>query len=66
MLYKKEYIDNNKLLKEENKILKDRITKAVKLLNKYRNRKDHFALWCMEYEDNAEVIHVLGGEIKHE
>ena len=44
--------------------LKKKITKAIKLLNKYRNRKDTYCLWCMDYGDNAEVIKILGGEVR--
>lgn len=36
--------------------------KAIKKLNKYRNRKDHYGLWCMEYIDNADIIHTLKGD----
>ena len=36
--------------------------KALKKLNKYRNRKDHYCLWCMEYIDNADIIHILKGD----
>lgn len=36
--------------------------KALKKLNKYRNRKDHYGLWCMEYIDNADIIHTLKGD----
>ena len=38
--------------------------KALKKLNKYRNRKDHYGLWCMEYIDNADIIHILEGDSK--
>ena len=34
------------------------------LLNKYRNRKDNWGLWCMEYGDCAEIIKALGGVVK--
>lgn len=34
MLYKREYIENNKKLKEENKQLKDTIKKAIELVEK--------------------------------
>ena len=44
--------------------LKKKITKAIKLLNKYRNRKDTYCLWCMDYGDNAEVIKILGGKVR--
>ena len=42
------------------------IDNAIKKLNKYRNRKDTWGLWCMEYGDNAEIIKILGGEVKNE
>ena len=42
------------------------INKAIKKLNKYRNRKDTWGLWCMEYGDNAEIIKILGGKVKNE
>ena len=41
------------------------INKAIKLLNKYRNRKDTWNLWCMEYGDNAEIIKILGGKVRN-
>lgn len=46
--------------------LNNMINKAIKKLNKYRNRKDTWGLWCMEYGDNAEIIKILGGEVKNE
>lgn len=48
------------LYKRENK----KVKKAIMLLNKYRNRKDNWGLWCMEYGDCAEIIKVLGGVVK--
>ena len=50
----------------ENKRLNNIIDNAIKKLNKYRNRKDTWGLWCMEYGDNAEIIKILGGEVKNE
>ena len=41
------------------------INKAIKLLNKYRNRKDTWNLWCMKYGDNAEIIKILGGKVSN-
>ena len=41
------------------------INKAIRLLNKYRNRKDTWGLWCMEYGDNAEIIKILGGKVSN-
>lgn len=38
--------------------------KALKKLNKYRNRKDHYGLWCMDYGDNADIIHILKDDMK--
>lgn len=63
----KEKYDN--MLKRKNKEIKklrENINKAVKLLNKYRNRKDAYCLWCMDYGDNAEVIEILGGVVKND
>ena len=47
-------------------ILKNNRDKALKKLNKYRNRKDHYGLWCMEYIDNADIIHTLKGDSDYE
>lgn len=44
--------------------LENNIDKALKKLNKYRNRKDHYGLWCMDYGDNADIIHILKGDMK--
>ncbi len=56
--------DYIKMLEEENREMKNNINKAIQKLNKYRNRKDTWGLWCMEYGDNAEIIKILGGEVK--
>jgi len=50
--------------KQENKQLENNRDKALKKLNKYRNRKDHYGLWCMDYGDNADIIHILKGDNK--
>jgi hypothetical protein len=47
---------------KENQQLKHNRDTALKKLNKYRNRKDHYGLWCMDYGDNADIIHILKGE----
>ena len=49
-------------LEQHCKQLENNRDKALKKLNKYRNRKDHYGLWCMEYIDNADIIHILKGD----
>ena len=52
-------------LKEQLQQKEKSINKAIRLLNKYRNRKDTWGLWCMEYGDNAEIIKILGGKVSN-
>ena len=63
-LQRKDNIINE--LKEQLQQKEKSINKAIKLLNKYRNRKDAWGLWCMEYGDNAEIIEILGGKVNNE
>lgn len=58
--------DYIKMLEEENREMKKAINKAIQKLNKYRNRKDSYCLWCMNFGDNAEIIKILGGEVINE
>ena len=59
-MWKNKYYEQKKKLEQ----LENNRDKALKKLNKYRNRKDHRGLWCMEYIDNADIIHILKGDIK--
>lgn len=54
--------EGTKLLLSYIEQLENNRDKALKKLNKYRNRKDHYGLWCMEYIDNADIIHILKGD----
>lgn len=51
MLYKREYIENNKKLKEENKQLKDTIRKVIKYIRSNE--------WGIDYEHSNCRTHLL-------